>query len=113
MKVNFFLFIITLVLCGLIFYGFYEWSDGNWLYTIVSAVASLIFLTPTLALKMTDYPRGTVMAKTFSAIIFIVMLVANILFVEYEVSNAVYIITNGVLFCIWAGIWYGVTSAKQ
>jgi len=113
MKVNFFLLFIALVLSGLVFYGFYEWTDNNALYSWISAVASLFFLIPALAVGIADYPRGTVMMKTFSAVIFVVMLIANILFAKYEVSNATFIIANGVLLCIWAGICYGVSSAKQ
>ena len=113
MKVNFFMLFIALVLCGLIFFGFYKWTDYDALYTWVSSVASLFFLVPALALKVADYPRGSTMMKVFSFVIFVVMLIANILFAKYEVSSTLYVIVNGALFCIWAGVCYGITSAKQ
>lgn len=113
MKVNFFMLFISLALCGLVFFGSYEWTEGSALYAWVSSVASLFFLTPALALQLPDYPRRTVMTKIISSAIFVIMLIANILFAKYEVSNYIYIITNGVAFCIWAGICYGITSAKQ
>lgn len=113
MKIDFFMLFISLALCGLVFFGFYEGTDCHALYTWVSAVASFFFLTPALALKWPEYPRGTIMTKVFSAAIFAIMLIVNILLAKYEISNTIYIIANGVLFCIWAAICYGITRAKQ
>lgn len=105
---------IALVLSGLIFFGFYKWTGGNDLYTWVSAVASLLYLTTMLALQSDEaYQRGTAMLKVFSSVIFVIALAANILFARYNASSTTFIITNGALFCIWAGICYGLRSAKQ
>ena len=113
MKINFFLLFIALAICGLVFFGFYNWTDNNLLYTSVSAGVSLFFLVPTIALTWPEHPRGTTMAKVLSGLVFVVALVANILLARYEVSSTTFIIVNGALFCIWAGLCYGITSAKQ
>lgn len=113
MKVNFFMLFITLALCGLIFFGFYKWTNYDVLYTWVSSVTALCFLTPVLALKSDDSPRSMTMTKVFSSVVLVIMLIVNILFVKYQVSDTAFIIVNGVVLCIWAGMFYGMTRTKQ
>lgn len=113
MRINFFMLLIALLLCGLIFFGFYQWTGGNMLYTCVSSAVSLFFLVPPLALRSEDSARGNAMANVFSSTIFVLMLIANVLFARYEASTTLFVLVNGVLFCIWAAVYYGITKAKQ
>lgn len=106
------MFFISLVVCGLIFFGFYKW-DGDLLIAIGSALVSLLTLSTSFALSSKDGSRGVVMARVISGIIFMTMMIVNILFAMYDASSTTYIITNGLALCLWAIMFYGIVRSRQ
>ncbi|MDL2231687.1 hypothetical protein LJB85_03000 [Porphyromonadaceae bacterium OttesenSCG-928-L07] len=113
MKINVFLLVVSLLLCGLIFYAFYASCGGNLLYSIGSACVAAITLVPTMSMAIKGAPRSTTVIKVVSGIFGPVMLVMNILFAISHISTSVFIIINGVLLCIWAIIVYSIGKTKQ
>ncbi len=113
MKTNVFMLFISLVISGLIFYGFHMWGDGNLLYSLGTSLVCLVLLCATTAFTSAEAKRSSLMVKTTSGIFFFLMLVTDILLAVCHASNTVFIIVNGLALCLWAMIAYGVSRAKQ
>ena len=104
--------LVSLVLGGLIFYGFYTASD-NTFYSIVSAVFGFILLASSMAFHRPKAARSSAMVKVLSGIFFVLVLAMNILLVYFTVSKPVFIISNGVALCLWASLAYFVGRTRQ
>jgi hypothetical protein len=112
MKVNLFLLVIALLISGLVFYGFHV-NTENLLFSLGSALVCLIYLSAAIAFSSPDAPRSNTMVKVTSGIFVVAALLLNMFFTAKDVSNATYLIVNGVLVCLWAGLVYGIDRAKQ
>ena len=112
MKINPFLSFIALLLCGLVFYGFFTAADEI-VYSITAGVASLFSLIPALGLYFENSSRMSVMFKTTAWSIFFLLLVVNICFVWLLVNPHATIITNGVLLVVELLALYGISRAAQ
>ncbi|MDR2936799.1 MAG: hypothetical protein LBU80_05600 [Rikenellaceae bacterium] len=112
MKTNVFMLFISLVISGLIFYGFHTWGD-NLLYSLGTSIVCLVLLCATTAFSSTEAKRSSLMVRTTSGIFFFLMLATDILLAVCHASNTVYIIVNGLALCLWAIIAYSIARAGQ
>ena len=113
MKLNIFLSCIAVVVSGLVFYGLYEANQEKLIYPITATVVSLLLLVFTMGISLSDYPRSTMMMKTTTGIFWFIALIMNILFVVFDVSNVVLIISNALLLAICSSVAYGISKSKQ
>lgn len=107
------MFVVSLIVSGLIFYGFYSATDANWLYSLVPAGVSLVLLASLLAFRRKDAARSSAVVKVVSGLTLGLALALNILLVCWSVATPAFIIANGILFCAWIVISYAVGRAKQ
>lgn len=112
MKINPFLSVLALLLCGLVFYGFYAAAD-ELVYSITAGVASLFSLIPAMGLYFENSSRMSVMFKAAAWSMFFIFLVVNICFVWLLVNTHATIIANGVLLVIELLVLYGISRAAQ
>ena len=112
MKVNVFLLLIALIVSGLAFYAFHA-NTENLLFSLGSALSCLIYLSAAIAFSLPDTPRAGSMVKVTSSIFAVVVLLLNLFFIAKNVSNVTFVVTNGILLCLWAGLVYGISRARQ
>lgn len=112
MRVNIFLLLLALALSGLAFYGFHSCTD-NLLFSLGSALLCLVYLSAAMAFYTKESPRSGAMVKLVSGIFTGVVLLLNVFFVWKNVSDVTYIVTNGILLCVWAVTVYGIGRARQ
>ena len=113
MKLNLFLSFIAVVVSGLVFYGLYEMNQEKLIYPIVAAAVNVILLVFTMGVSFEAYPRSSIMLKTATGVFWFIALIMNILFVVFNVSNVVLIISNVLILSICSAIVYGIFKAKQ
>lgn len=112
MKVNVFLLIVALVIGGLLFYGFHA-LDTSLLFSIPGAVLCTVFLITSMSLSLPESPRSSLMFRTLGGILFMVLLIADLIFIRLEVSEAVFIVTNGLVAAIGATGMHFIYKSEQ
>lgn len=96
MKVNLFMLVIALIIGGLILYGFHA-LEATWLFSIIGAIICTLLLIASISIHLPEHPRSSLMFRTLSGILFFVLLVADIIFIEMKISEALFILTNGIV----------------
>lgn len=99
MKVNLFTLVIALLIGGLTFYGFYVLAD-NLPASILGSVLCTLFLALSIGTNVPEYPRSSMMFKVLSGLLFVILLIANLVFTTLKMSDTVFIITNGLVAAI-------------
>lgn len=112
MKVNIFTLIVALIVGGLLFYGFYTMA-GSYCLPILGAVLCTLFLVVTMSISLPGYPRSSTMFKTLSGILFLLLLIADIIFFRMTVPISVFVITNGLIAAIGATGLHHIYKSKQ
>lgn len=106
--------IISLIVGGLIFFGFYKWHDPeNLLFSIGSAAVAFLMLATTMAVSIKGSPRSSAMMKTASGILFALMLITDVCLAGFGAGETSFIVINGIGVCLWAVIVYGIGRSKQ
>lgn len=112
MRINFFLLILSLLVCGLIFFGLYQTYD-NLFFSLGSGIVAFIPLVTAAAVRFPNAPRAGITVKALSTLFFAALLIANIIFTAKEVSSTAYIVVNGSMLCLWAALVYALVRTKQ
>jgi len=114
MKLNSVKSIISIAVSGLIAYGFYSFHVSN--NKLLLSVGSFLFLLLTLLFTLAvsfEQSRTTTMARTTSAIFFVIAFVSNLTFSFFNFSIPIYIIVNGIALLTYFLITYSISKAKQ
>lgn len=111
MKTNYFLAVIALLLGALIAYGFCA-AGAPALQTAVSGMLCTAFLVVGMALSVKGEPRATLLVKSVSLTLALLLLILNIVLTGLHVGQAFYIIVNGVSTLVAATIIYLITRSK-
>lgn len=109
MKVNWIFVLISLGIAALAGYGFHA-GTANLFLTLVGGFVLFATLAGTLAVS---FGRGSASAKALSAVFFVLFLVEHLIFAFAGFRQAVYIIITGILFLVYALIFYGVAKAVR
>lgn len=112
MRINLFTLIVALVVGGLLGYGFYSMTDTKWL-AILGAVLCTLLLVATMSVHLPGYPRSSVMFKTLSGILFLILLIADTIFFRITVPMSVFVITNGLITAIGATGLHLIYKSKR
>ena len=114
MKLNFIFAIITISICLLIAYAFYNYSptETKMMYTIGSFLFLLVSGIGLISLSF-EQPRTTTNIKTVSGIFFFLGLTLNILGSVFSFKEPNYIIVVGLLFLMYVLIGYSIARQKQ
>ena len=112
MKINMFLGIVALALSALIFYGFYQCAQADYL-AFTAGAAMLFSLVPALALYFEGKERMTIMFRTASGIAFFAFLILNVLLVCFNACESKTVIFNGFVLIIEALSLYGIYNAAK
>lgn len=109
MKVNWIFVLISLGIAALVGYGFHA-GTTNLFLTLVGGFVLFATLAGTLAVS---FGRGSASAKALSAVFFVLFLVEHLIFAFAGFRQAAYIIITGILFLVYALIFYGVAKAVR
>ncbi len=105
--------LVALIVSGLMFYGFWTATDGNWLYSAVPAGMGLVTLASMLAFRSKSQPRLSAVIKIVSGIFWSIALVMNVLLVIWKVQMPAIIIPNGLVLCMWIVLVYAIGRSKK
>lgn len=111
MKLNPILAIIALGFAGLVFYGFYT-SQNTILLSLFASIPFALYMISVFAISYNDAPRNTVLLKSLSAVLAVLMLLINVLFAIFEASTPVIIIENTVSILVWLALLYAFGQKK-
>jgi hypothetical protein len=103
MKLNLILTIISVALVGLITYGFYSANQNNTYHILITAGAGIsLLLTLGGTLAVTSNIRGlSLNIKIVSAIFFVTMLIAHIIFSIINVGLPPYLVITGIMLLLY------------
>lgn len=115
MKIKVIPAIIAFFVNLLIAYGLFHachYDSRAWLLSVVSGIALLI---PMLACFSVSFQpsRTSANIKVVSAVFWVVILIADIIFSFFQFSIPLFIITNGLLLLLWLLIAYLIGQAEQ
>ncbi|MCR5123943.1 MAG: hypothetical protein K6B43_01980 [Treponema sp.] len=85
-------------------------GTANLFLTLVGGFVLFATLAGTLAVS---FGRGSASAKALSAVFFVLFLVEHLIFAFAGFRQAAYIIITGILFLVYALIFYGVAKAVR
>tara|TARA_B110000285_G_C15078580_1_gene592162 strand:+ start:816 stop:1160 length:345 start_codon:yes stop_codon:yes gene_type:complete len=106
--------LIVLAIAALIAYSMYSFTIGQ--NKIIIALGSFLFTAITLlsAIGVSyEKKRTGTNIRALAMLFFFIALLSNIGFVNFPFSQALYIITNGILALIFILIVYFIVGAKQ
>lgn len=111
---NKFLTIVSIALSALLAYGFYSCcsAENQFILTLGSFVSFATTLIMALGLNY-ETERSTTNIRALSLFFFIVFLGSNLLSAYLDISRPVYIITIGVIICVFLMSFYGIKKANQ
>lgn len=112
MKANLFMLAIALLIGGLIFYGFYA-MEASLPAAILSSVLCTLFLVLSIGFSIPGYPRSTTMFRVLAGVLFVVLLIADLAFITLKLSDAVFIMTNGLVAAIGSIGLYFIYKSEQ
>ena len=114
MQVNAIKAVLGMAISGLLAYGFYSFhaSENRMLLTAGSFVFFAFTLLWAIAVSF-ELPRTSAMVRVVSGIFFFVALASNLVFSCTSFSGPLYVITNGILFLLYAFTTYSIALAKQ
>lgn len=88
--------VVALIIGGLIFYGFHA-LEATWLFSTLGAAICTLLLIASISIHLPEHPRTSLLFRTVSGILFFVLIVADIIFIEMKISEALFIVTNGLV----------------
>jgi len=106
--------LIALAIAALIAFAMYSFTTG--LNKQLIALGSFLFVAVTLfsAIGVSyDHKRTGTNIRALAMVFFFIALISNIGFVYFSFSQALYIITNGILLLVFILISYTIAAAKQ
>ncbi len=112
MKVNPLMLVVSLLVGGMMFYGFWAATDGNLAYSLTPSLVGLVLLATSLAVRIAN-PRLSALIKIVSGIFWAVALVMNILLVIWTAALPALLISNGILLCVWLVLVYAIGRSKK
>ncbi|CAN1487228.1 hypothetical protein MCETALH18_00104 [Methylophilaceae bacterium] len=105
---------IAIGISSLITYGF-NIIDSSTIRTLITA-GSFIFLNTTLVIMIGitfKHPRKNVNIKVLASVFFVLALASNLIFSFSAFSTANYVITNGIMYLLFAFITHTIYKTKQ
>jgi hypothetical protein len=114
MKVNTSFILISVAMSALLAYGLYAYApeENKELLTIGGFISFLTTLAFTLGVQF-EYPRTTTNIRALSSVFFLFTLIGNVVFARMTFSPPSYIITTGIILCIYLIIFMGIKRAAQ
>ena len=114
MKVNIFLFVISIALAALIGYWVYIVAEGKESDIVCGIGSGLCFAVTMISfgLQFEDVRIG-VNVRILSALFFILFLVSNFCFAKYGIDLPYYIIITGIVILIFMGLIYKIQGTKD
>lgn len=112
MKINFFMLLVAIVVGLLLYFGFHHYY-GNVLYSVAIALIGFLMFGTAAAVHLPTSHRSAAMLKVASAVFFFILLITDILFALFSISDAMFIIMNGLIVCFWAMSVYSIARARQ
>jgi hypothetical protein len=114
MKTNTSFTIISVILSALISYGFYTYAfeESRILMTIGSFITMIVPLIFMLSIQF-ELPRTTLNIRAVSSVFLIFFIILNFLGVIVNLSMPLYIISSGILLCIFLILLTSINRARQ
>ena len=114
MKIDWVHSIIAVCVAALVAYGFYEWASNEETRTLLGIVSFLLLsLTSVLAFGVKlDESRVSTMFQTLSMVWLVLLFVLNLIFSFCNFSVPLFIILNGIVTLLYAGIAVTVFRAQ-
>ena len=114
MKINSSFTIISIILSALISYGFYSYAseESKNLITIVSFISMVIPLIFMLCIQY-ELPRTTMNIRAISSVFLMLFIFLNFLEVIVKLSTPLYIVSSGILLCVFLILLTSINRAKQ
>jgi hypothetical protein len=114
MKVNTSFILISVAMSALLAYGLYAYApeENKELLTIGGFISFLTTLAFTLGVQF-EYPRTTTNIRTLSSLFFLIMLIGNVVFSRIQFSTPSYVVTMGILLCVYLIAFTGIKRAQQ
>ncbi len=114
MKVNSGFLLISMALSAFLAYGLYAFSpeENKLLLTVGGFVSFALTLACSLGVQF-ESPRTTTNIRALSSVFFLFALIGNVVFARMTFSPPSYIITTGIILCIYLIIFMGIKRAAQ
>ncbi len=111
MKFNPILAFIALAFAGLVFYGFFV-SQTSLLLSLFASISFALYMISVFAVSYNDASRNTVLLKSSSAVLALLMLFINVLFAVFKASIPIIVIENSVSILVWLALLYAFGQKK-
>lgn len=114
MKINSFITLICVIISALLAYGLYTWSSAENKLLISSGGFISFFITLSAAMAIDlGSSRTNTNIRALSFTFLLLAILAHIILAFYQVSNPLYIVSIGVVLCVYLLVSYGIKKAGQ
>lgn len=115
MKINTILALITMVMSVLLGIWVFSIVEGNSHALLAGVFSTICFAIPLILGLCVSYNTSAMIVniRTISLVFLVIMLVSHFYYAAKGVNMPSYIVTNGILICIYAAIVYAIVKSKQ
>ena len=115
MKINVVLTLIILVLSSLLGYGVYSIAKSDIHATMAGVVSAICFFLPLIMGLCISYRTSVAIVniRITSFTLFLIMLVLHFYYANTGISMPCYVLTNGIIVCIYLAIIHVILKSKQ
>ena len=115
MKINIVLTTIILVLSALLGYWVYSVAEPDTHATLAGVLSAICMAIPLIMGFGVSYQTSAALVnvRTLSCCLFILMLILHFYYANTGISMPSYVLTNGIVLCVYTAVAYAILKSKQ